>query len=234
MLLYELAVRDQLEHTRAIAARLWEKFEAETPADELLSDAELLQVTYEQLRRMVPASIKDNNFARHLAFTLRYLRQDEARNCKIDVMEINKYDLPAFERSFREWCASKEHYDPELAAKVTGLLTERQFDSAIRKAFVILKARLVATFGAPADLDGRDLVNAIFGSKGLTVGNIADGEREGMRSLLDGLYGLLRNPYGHNDLDAEWYELEAALSMVNWALRRLDTYVSARAAVATR
>ncbi len=51
-------------------------------------------------------------------------------------------------------------------------------------------------------------------------------ERESMRNLLDGLFGVFRNVYDHRDVDPEWYEVEAVLSMINWALKRIDKYPS--------
>jgi len=47
-----------------------------------------------------------------------------------------------------------------------------------------------------------------------------------MRNLLDGLFGVFRNVYDHRDVDPEWYEVEAVLSMINWALKRIDKYPS--------
>lgn len=48
------------------------------------------------------------------------------------------------------------------------------------------------------------------------------GEREAMRALLDGLYGVHRNKHAHADATVEWYEAEASLSMINWTLMWLQ------------
>jgi hypothetical protein len=87
---------------------------------------------------------------------------------------------------------------------------------------VVLTDRLRAAFKARSDLDGRDLVNSIFGSSGLASSQIEQGEREAMRSLLDGLYGVHRNRYAHADETVGWYEAEATLSMINWTLMWLQ------------
>jgi hypothetical protein len=91
---------------------------------------------------------------------------------------------------------------------------------------VLLKERLVAAFQASPDLDGSRLVNELFGAKGRLAGKMPDADREAMRNLLDGLYGVVRNPLAHSNENIEWYEAEAILSMVNWALRWIEQYRS--------
>ena len=94
--------------------------------------------------------------------------------------------------------------------------------SITNAAFVVLTDRLRKTFKARSDHDGRDLVNSIFGNNGLAAPHMEQGDRESMRALLDGLYGVHRNKYAHRDATVEWYEAEATLSMVNWTLMWLQ------------
>ena len=65
-------------------------------------------------------------------------------------------------------------------------------------------------------------MNSIFGNNGLAPPHLEQGEREAMRALFDGLYGVHRNKYAHADAAVEWYEVEATLSMVTWTLMWLQ------------
>jgi len=226
MLLYEYKVRDEFKWVRDLAERIRAKFESGAKASELLLDSELLNAGYEQLMRLLPEGINGDNFKRHLSFMKFYLERDALDSCRGDIEDICKLDLPTLERSFQNWCASYQHYDAEFSAKIGELLIERHLDSAVRKAFVLLKDRLIRTFGLSSDLDGRDLVNQVFGKTGYLVGRISEPERESMRNLLDGLFGLFRNIYSHTDVEPEWYEAEAVLSMINWVLKRINEYPS--------
>ena len=225
LLLYESKVRGEFDRTRALAQRLRQKFNSKKvkPA-ELLQDRALLKDAYEQLARSLPAEVTGGNVDRHLHFMEYYLLRDDIATASKDSHDICELDLPELEDAFRQRCASLKHYDSALADKVKGLLLDAHLDSALRAAFVLLKERLVTAFQAPPDLDGSRLVNELFGGKGRLAGMIPDSDREAMRNLLDGLYGVARNALAHSNENVEWYEAEAILSMVNWALRRIEEY----------
>lgn len=226
MLLYEYQVRDEFARVRELAQRVQAKFDAKADPEDLLHDSEFLGAAYKQLCRMLPNGVTGGNFTRHVGFMETYLKKGQPDNCRDDIDDICSLDLPALEKAFRDWAAGQQHYDAEFAEKLGRLLAEQHLDSAVRKAFVLLKERLVRTFGTNRDLDGRDLVNQIFGSKGILAGRIPEPERESMRNFLDGLYGVFRNRYDHGDVEPDWSEAEAVLSTVNWVLRKLDTYPS--------
>jgi hypothetical protein len=219
MLLYEYKVRDEFERVRDLAERIRAKFNDRPNASELIKDCELLAAAYEQLTQLLPEGLSGGNFGRHLHFMLYYLKQNAPDGAQGDIKDICKSDLPALEHAFRDWCAGYQHYDAEFSAKIGKLLVERNLDSAVRKAFVLLKKHLVRTFGLPSNLDGRDLVNQVFGKNGYLFGKIPELERESMRNLLDGLFGTFRNAYSHTDVEPEWHEVEAVLSMINWAIK---------------
>ncbi|CAG0971379.1 hypothetical protein METP3_01509 [Methanosarcinales archaeon] len=226
MILYEYKVRDEFKRVRELAERIKSKFDSGAKPSELLQDCEVLEAASRQLLRILPEKVHDSNLNRHIEFMKLYLKRDEPDKCLGDIEDISKFDLPSLENAFQDWCAIYQHYDTEFSAKISDLLIEKHLDSAVRKAFVILKERMIRTFGMSSDLDGRDLVNQIFGNKGYLAGKIPDPERESMRNLLDGLFGAFRNKYGHEDVKPEWYEVEAILSMINWVLKRIDNYPS--------
>jgi len=69
-------------------------------------------------------------------------------------------------------------------------------------------------------------VNQVFGQRGCLAEKTPEPERESMRNLLDGIFGVFRNLYDHRDVEPEWHEVEATLSLINWALKRIDKYPS--------
>ena len=225
MLLYEYQIRDEFTRVKELAERIRNKFD-DASSDELLQDCDILGAAYEHLERLIPSAVTGGNFRRHLSFMRLYLGRDERASCRSDIDDICRLDLPALEKSFRNWAAYQQHYDAEFAEKVGPLLLERHLDSAVRKAFVLLKERLARAFGVSANLDGSELVNQVFGKNGYLAGQIPEPERESMRNLLDGLYGVFRNRYSHRDVEAEWSETEAVLSMINWSLRQIEQYPS--------
>lgn len=224
MLLYEYKVRDALEHARGLATHIKDKCENGAPADELERDVHVLKAACANLTRLLPEGVVAGSLDKRFAWADYWLGKNKPSNILGDLTDIVDRDLPAVEKGFRDWCASQKHYDAELGKGIGDLLTERQLDSAVRKAFVLLKERLVRNFGVSSELDGRDAVNKVFGREGFLAGRIPDAERESMRNLLDGLFGVFRNTYGHRDVAPEWHEADAVLSMVNLILQRLDAY----------
>lgn len=218
MLLYEYRIRDEFARVRKLATRMKDKFERGVEAPELLEDRDILEHACERLLKALPAGVAKGNLIKHLNFMKYYLVRGERRRTSSDFEEVAGSDLDLLEENFRAWLSKHGHFDAEFAERIGDLLVDQRLGDAARAAFVVLTDRLRAAFRARKDLDGRDLVNSIFGNNGLAASNMEQGEREAMRALLDGLYGVHRNKYAHADVTVEWYEAEATLSMVNWTL----------------
>lgn len=223
MLLYEYRIRDEFARVRRLATRIKEKFERAVEARELLEDRDILEHACERLLKALPGDVsKGSNIMRHIGFMKYYLERGERQRTSGDYEEVAGRDLALLEEGFKEWLSKHGHFDRDFAQRIGDLLYDQRLGDAIRAGFVVLTDRLRATFRARPDLDGRDLVNSIFGSSGLASQHMEQGEREAMRHLLDGLYGIHRNRYAHADASVEWYQAEAALSMVNWTLMWLQ------------
>ncbi len=219
MLLYEYRVRDEFDRVRRLATRMKEKFERGVATAELLEDRDILEHACEGLLKALPADVrKVSNLLRHIGFMKYYLERGERQRTSGDFDEVAGRDLSLLEEAFKEWLSKHGHFDQEFADRISDLLYDQRLGDAIRSAFVVLTDRLRAAFSTRADLDGRDLVNSIFGGSGLAAPHLEQSEREAMRALLDGLYGVHRNRYAHGDVVVEWYEAEASLSMINWML----------------
>jgi hypothetical protein len=163
------------------------------------------------------------DLARHLHFLRYYLEQNQIEKCRQDIKNICRLDVPKLEQAVRAEVGSEDQHDPEFIEKIGPLLRDQHLDSAIRRAFVILKERLVKRFELNQNLDGSELVNAVFGKTGVLAGRIPEWEQRGMRDLLNGLYGMFRNPYGHRDIDPGWFEAAAVLGLIDWVLKKIDT-----------
>lgn len=222
MVLYDYRVRDSIDHLRVCAQSLQRKFQANAPATEILHDATTLQALHENLEQILPAGVKGSGeFARHVAWIIKNIKRDCLTGSESDFRDLVEHDVPAIESAFRKWCQDPQHLDRELDDAVTGLLMRQENDSAVRKAFLILKERLVQRFGGDKDSDGAELVNQIFGSKGTLAGKIDDSTRQAYRDLLAGLYGISRNKFAHHNVTTPQYEAEGLIGMINFVLKDL-------------
>jgi len=223
MLLDEYRVRDEFKRITDYAESVRRKFAAEATAEDLLGEAENLTALWENLKSVLPKEMRSkSSIERHIGWMKGRLREGSPQKCYADIEDICNYDLPALETGFREWCKSKAHYDSELAEKTTELIARHELDSAVRKAFVILTTRLRSTFEVSDNADGPELINRIFGKNGRLTAVLDESERHSTRDLLAGLYGVFRNKYAHRDEVIEWFEAEAVLPMINFALKEVD------------
>ena len=208
---------------REYAANVRAKFEREAEPEDLLLDARSLRAHYEHLNAMLPEEVQGStNLARHISFMEYWLDRNDRDACVSDITDICERDITELENAFQAWCKNPDHYDSELALAISDLLAQRQLDSAIRKSFIVLKERLCKRFRVSRDLDGLELVNNVFGKSSTAVKTLSDGERQAMRDLLAGLYGVFRNRFAHSNAEPSWAEADAIISMVNNVLQELS------------
>jgi hypothetical protein len=214
----------ELARVRVLAVRVRERFEAGDDAAEILRDVELLEAAHQTLEEVLPTGVSRGNLPRHIRFLGYYLKQNQPDNCRKDIVDVCQVDLPRLEAAIQDQAGDEDRHDAEFVEKIRPLLRDQHLDSAVRRAFVILKERLVEKFGLAPELDGSDLVNAVFGRRGVLAGQISDQELQAMRDLLSGLYGMFRNRYGHRDIEPSWFDAAAVLGMIDWALRTIEQY----------
>jgi len=227
MLIYEYRIRDEFDRLKSYAQRIREGFENKRAFQDLLVDADNIESLHDSLNEILPKEVKGKSeFKRHIAWMKNYLREDDLDRCIGDIISICDHDIPNLEREFRDWCRRGEHYDEELAEKISDLVVRQEYDSAVRKAFVILKTRLASKFSLSEKIDGPDLVNKIFGKASHSLLTLSKSERLAMRDLLAGMYGVFRNKYAHSDYESSWYEADAIVSMVNYILKEIESFCS--------
>lgn len=175
----------------------------------------------------MPTGVSRGNLPCHVRFLRHYLKQNQPQHCRSDIIDICQVNLVRLEKAIQDHAGDDDQHDAEFIEKIRPLLRNEQLDSAIRKAFVMLKERLVTKFDLSPTLEGEELANAVFGTKGALAGQIPEADRQAMRNLLAGLYGAFRNHYGHRDVEPAWFDAASVLGMIDWALRTIDEYPSA-------
>ncbi len=222
MFLADPTITDRLRKLEELAAALQKKFKSKASAKTLLPEAKALDAFYNDLVAAMPKeSIFAGNTRRHLGFLKYWLERDNKKSAQSDVNDLCESDFPALREHYRTWLEKSSAVDSELQEKVVGLLTKREFDSAIRKAFIVLTSRIRSLFSLPEDKDGPELVNLVFGSKSTVAVPLDASQKQAYRDLLSGLYGTYRNRYAHNDCNPDWIEVLGLIAFINLALRDL-------------
>jgi hypothetical protein len=219
MLIYVDEVQREIDDILKYAELIREKFEAGRNAAESLLDAKALNMRMDKPCAMLPDGHMIGYGSQHSRFVVYYLEWNDIKSCAGDIVGICEHDLPATKKTPREWSSKLAWVDADLRRDILPLIRSCQSDSAIRKAFVILKTRLCRKFGLDEKMDGEELVNAIFGPKSPHLPELSPGEKIAYRNLFAGIFGLLRNRFAHNDAQPDLSDLDTAIANVNMYLR---------------
>lgn len=219
MFLADPSVIDRFKKIEDAVKAFKDRFKTRLGAKSLLPEAQALMVLFDELVAAMPKeSIFAGNARRHLGFLSHYLERGQKKNCASDIDDLCNHDLPAMRQYYHEWLVKSAAVDAELQEKVLGLLTKREFDSAVRKAFIVLTERLRLHFELPKDKDGPELVNLVFGGKSTVALPLDASQKQAYRDLFSGLYGVYRNKYAHNDCNPDWIEVLGLISFLNLIL----------------
>lgn len=218
MLLYVDEVLREIEALTEYGRIVRQKFEQGREARELLLDAQALNARSVSLDAMMPEGTNSSGLLRHTHFMVYWLGRGEIESCTQDIIDIVDHDLPHCKAQVETWSRELVYVDAELREQVLPLLRTKQFDSAIRKAFVILKSRLCAKFELDEAQDGVPLIGQIFGANSPHMTHLDAGQKQAYRDLFAGLFGLLRNKFAHNNVEPTLSELDTVLSSINHCL----------------
>jgi hypothetical protein len=219
MLIYVDEVLSEIHSIGEYASLIREKFKAGREAYELLLDARCLEKRIDNLTAMLPEPRMAGNGPRHSGWMVYWLEKGEIDKCYGDIVDICDNDLAAIAKALLEWSSKLSWVDADLRRDILQLIRFCQFDSAIRKAFVILKTRLCRKFDLNEKMDGEEFVSALFGAKSTFFPDMAAGERAAYRNLFARMFGLLRNRFAHNDAQPDLSDLDTAIANVNMCLR---------------
>jgi hypothetical protein len=218
MSIYVEEVVDELTSLLDYATKMLAKFEANVAAPELLADTGVLESRLKNANRLLPDGISID-WGRKIYFMELYLKKDQAGLCQGDLERLCSEELPSVIEKVKGQSSTSLYLDAELRAAVSPLIRTRQYNSAIRSAFVLLTERMRKKFNLAAGTDGAAMVNTVFGSASPHFASLTNPERQARRDYLSGLYGVLRNKYAHSEPAFDQAELEAVLSGVNMALK---------------
>ncbi len=180
---------------------------------------------YNELQSLLPGDFTDpSSIIRHSAFIKYWLEKNDKESCRHDIIDILNYDIPKFEEALIDYFDRPADFDEELSQKISKLIEVGEWDSAIRKCFVVLTERLRKRY-CPTEkgMDGRDLINHIFGNKSSIDTGFEENDKLALRNLLDGLYGFYRNKWAHSDKDPNRAELDSIVSIINDILRNISS-----------
>ncbi len=225
MLFHFERINTEFKRAHKYAINLRHKFESDCKSEELLADCQNLTSISYNLLSLLPEEIGiKTKLIQHLKWMQKRLKEDNVSACMSDIEDICERDLDELEMLFMEWLEKGEYYDKELVRSVGKLVDKLEFDSAIRKSFIILTNRLRKKFHLKKNEDGSTLVNQIFGTNGVLKDSVSQKELQSMRDLLSGLYGVFRNKYAHGVLKTSWIEADAIISIINIVLKMLGKY----------
>lgn len=186
-------------------------------------DAQLkIQLIREKLQDLKKLYPKGNysKIYQHLWFAEhhpRYLRDN--------TVDILNYDLPKFQSEYRDYLKSNPHLDPILKNECESLLLQGEFDSVIRKAYVVLKERAVSVYSMERNLDGDAMVNFLFASESGVIKIDSDKDkRNAFRNFVSGLFGYFRNLYAHNLHQDSEAAAEVVFSSINYILKVMEEH----------
>lgn len=192
--------------------------ENELDYDEFKLKYELLEKKLNDLEKLFP-QIKDSDIWRHLFFVKNHTKKWGMHNLN----DIIKCDIPKMKEAYIKNLKKFPYLDTELRMECENLLVNGEFDSAVRKAFVVLKNRAVKKYNAPPNKDGEDLVNYLFSGKSGKIQIDSDEKKQNaFRDLCSSLFRVFRNQYAHNLVEDPQYVTEAILATVNMILKIMD------------
>jgi len=224
MLLYVDEIQNELEAISEYAKIINNKFLDESNDTTLLLDAQGLLKRMEYLASVLPESCSLTHGLRHARFLVHYLEKDDKESCSQDIRDIIESDIPNCAFEVKKWALNITYSDWELRNEIKVLIRTGQFDSAIRKSFIILKERICNKYDISREFDGVDLINQLFGKKSSHFNYMPQNEKQAHRDLFSGLFGLVRNRYAHQNVEASLTELDAVISGINYCLRLIDDF----------
>ena len=216
------SVVEQFQAVYDKALELFNSFESEE-ADVLLRITGELETEVEKFLNSSGLEASDcNNLLRHLHFLKYYLKKNNKTNCEGDAREIISYDLPAGLKKLIQKQSTETHFDEALKIAVMPLVQGGHYDSAIRKAFILVTERMRNLFGIADQIDGEELINKVFGSGGQIQVRLDTSKKTSYRNLISGFYGVYRNKFAHSDVTPTLSETKAILEMANNIIIELE------------
>ncbi|MDB9958358.1 TIGR02391 family protein [Oceanospirillaceae bacterium] len=224
MLIYINELLQEVDDLAEYAQLIKDKFENKYDSKSILFDAQGISKRVQYLVSILPEGISSGNANRHCDWLVYYLNKGDTNRCLSDISDLIEQDFPHLMGEINSWSNDLQYIDEGLRQEIRALVRIGQFDSAIRKCFVVLKTRICETFGLENDKDGEALSNDLFGKKSEYFEGMNGKQKAAMRSYCAGLFGILRNPFAHNNIDASLVDTDVAISSVNYLLKTITEH----------
>lgn len=147
MIIMEYIIAEQFDNLEDAALSLSKSLnEPELDRPEIEFKTKLLENKFNELMRLLPSLQTDRGaaFHRHLAFIKNHM----STYGKCNIEDIVKYDIPIIQKTYYEYLKQFPHLDSELRSECETLITNGEYDSALRKAFLVIKERAVHQYNA--------------------------------------------------------------------------------------
>lgn len=126
---------------------------------------------------------------------------------------------------FKKHVKANPTIHPRFRKECEDLIAVGEFDSAIRKGFVIIRELAKKQFPEfeTSKLDGPNLMQKLFDrSSGLIRVHQEKDKQDGFLAIARGLYAWARNDEMHNLRDRPVYEIECILMLINQVMFAVD------------
>lgn len=224
----EIEIQRRLVAVIAASMRAAAAAEARVSTGELELLIEAARGSLEGLQSLTGVSA--TSLRRHLAFISRNHGRGRPEDSDGDVRDIRERDLMEVVQEVTDWIATTDN--TEVAEAAGSAWERRDYDGAVRSAFVRLetrmreRARVSATDGG---MVGRRLVNRLLPDNGVSarwnpeglLGRLKEQEQVAARELFLGALGLFRNATGHRETGYTREEAADVLSLIALCFRLL-------------
>ncbi|HEX9758413.1 MAG TPA: TIGR02391 family protein [Nitrospiria bacterium] len=226
----EIIVLDALEHSWGLAKELLnitkrrkKRFNDAIPKIDLLEKTFLPIIKYFPQNKTVIERVEA--FNRHLWFVKRYIGTDRHKLVPHNLRDIVEFDIPIIRNEFKNHIMANPSIHPRFREECGDLIAVGEFDSVIRKGFVIIRELAKRRFPLleGSQIDGINLMQKLFdNNSGLIRVHTEKDKQGGFRDIAKGLYAWARNDEMHNLRDRPVYEIECIMMLINQIMFSID------------
>lgn len=225
MIVFEHFIMEGMNRLEAHAERLVRATHPETKRHE---DVELIlsaiEGDFSRLKKLLPPLKTDriDAVARHIHFVRKGLREGNEGWVQGNASDIKKVDVPELRKKIQDYFQGFHFLPQELRAEVVPLLEAGEFDSAVRKAFLVLKEKAVKRHRMPKAHDGQDMASFLFSSTGVIKVHADEKRRKAFHDFASGFFRFFRNEFMHELGAGERASSQCALVVIAFMLERME------------
>ena len=159
---------------------------------------------------------------RHIGWVRRGIREGSNAWIEGNSDDIKDNDVRLLKEKIGTYFQHCEFLPLEMRAEIAPLLDSGEYDSAVRKAFLVVKQKAIDKYEMPKNLDGEDMVNFLFSESGKVKVHDDEKKRKAFRDLASGFFRFFRNEYMHGLGADEQASAQCALSILMFLLQKVE------------